>query len=86
MNRRGFLGSILSLGVAPAIVRADTLMRVVPRDTIISLDPALKPSIGVYWPGIQAWYEIHVEGGEIKFSPTVKRFEMSNSILIPLSD
>jgi len=30
MNRRGFLGSILALGAAPAIVRADALMRVVP--------------------------------------------------------
>lgn len=33
MNRRGFLGSILALGVAPAIVRADSLMRVIPRNT-----------------------------------------------------
>lgn len=32
MNRRGFLGSILALGVAPAIVRADSLMRIVPRE------------------------------------------------------
>src|SRR5574343_1126621 len=31
MNRRHFLGSILALGVAPAIVRADSLMRIVPR-------------------------------------------------------
>jgi hypothetical protein len=30
VNRRGFLGSILALGAAPAIVRADSLMRVVP--------------------------------------------------------
>lgn len=35
MNRRGFLGSILALGAAPAIVRADSLMRVVPRETTI---------------------------------------------------
>ncbi len=32
MNRRGFLTSILALGAAPAIVRADALMRVVPVD------------------------------------------------------
>lgn len=32
MNRRGFLGSILAAAVAPAIVRADSLMRIVPRD------------------------------------------------------
>ena len=33
MNRRGFLTSILALGAAPAIVRADSLMRIVPRET-----------------------------------------------------
>ena len=35
MNRRGFLSSCLALGMAPAIVRADSLMRVVARDTIL---------------------------------------------------
>lgn len=35
MNRRGFLGSILALGAAPAIVRADSLMRIVPMDGVI---------------------------------------------------
>ena len=35
MNRRGFLGSILALGAAPAIVRADSLMRIVPLDTSV---------------------------------------------------
>lgn len=36
MDRRGFLGSILLAAVAPAIVRADSLMRIVPRETIIA--------------------------------------------------
>jgi DMSO reductase anchor subunit len=35
MNRRSFLASILALGAAPAIVRADSLMRVVARETEI---------------------------------------------------
>ena len=35
MNRRGFLGSIIALAAAPAIVRADALMRIVPRDAVI---------------------------------------------------
>lgn len=35
MNRRGFLSSILALAAAPAIVRADSLMRIVPVDTAI---------------------------------------------------
>lgn len=33
MDRRGFLGAILAAAVAPAIVRADSLMRIIPRDT-----------------------------------------------------
>jgi len=35
MDRRGFLGSILALAVAPAIVRVDSLMRIVPRETSV---------------------------------------------------
>ena len=45
VNRRGFLGTCLALGVAPAIVRADSLMRIVPRETGVFVpwfvDPAL---------------------------------------------
>ena len=50
MNRRSFLSSILAAGVAPAIVRADALMRVVPREAVLlpagrvwSLDFAMEP-------------------------------------------
>lgn len=35
MNRRSFLGSIIAAAAAPAIVRADSLMRVVPRDALL---------------------------------------------------
>jgi len=39
MRRRGFLGAILATCAAPAIVRADSLMRVVPRHhTATSMD------------------------------------------------
>jgi hypothetical protein len=38
MNRRGFLSSILALGAAPAIVRADSLMRIVPHDLVVLTD------------------------------------------------
>lgn len=39
MNRRGFLGSVLALSTAPAIVRADNLMKiVVPKPDKYSLD------------------------------------------------
>lgn len=39
MNRRGLIGSVLALCAAPAIVRADSLMRVVARDTTILVPP-----------------------------------------------
>lgn len=46
MKRRGFLGSILALGVAPAIVRADSLMRIVPREALVLLD-GVAPLLGL---------------------------------------
>lgn len=39
MDRRGFLGAILAAAAAPAIVRADSLMRVIPRETVIVASP-----------------------------------------------
>lgn len=38
MNRRGFMSSILALGAAPAIVRVNSLMRIVPRDRLVWFD------------------------------------------------
>lgn len=46
MNRRGFLQGILALGMATAIVRADSLMRIVPREAVV-----LKPAS--VWPGVR---------------------------------
>lgn len=45
MDRRGFLQTCLALAAAPAIVRADSLMRIVPRDT------------GIYFDGSVEWLE-----------------------------
>lgn len=48
MNRRGFLGSILAAAVAPAIVRADSLMRIVPRETLfMNVDMAFNDATAV---------------------------------------
>lgn len=41
MNRRGFLGSILVACAAPAIVRADSLMRIIPKRVVV-----LQPEFG----------------------------------------
>lgn len=38
LGRRSFMGSILALAAAPAIVRADSLMRIVPIDTLVLWD------------------------------------------------
>lgn len=37
VSRRGFLGAILAAAVAPAIVRADSLMRIMAPETTIQL-------------------------------------------------
>lgn len=42
MDRRGFLGSILAACVAPAIVRADSLMRIVSRELLVLEAPVAK--------------------------------------------
>jgi hypothetical protein len=46
MNRRGFLASCLALGAAPAIVRADSLMRIVPVETTILPASWIEQQIG----------------------------------------
>lgn len=49
MNRRGFLGAILACGVAPAIVRAESLMKIyVPQQKIILRDLS---AYSLYWVG-----------------------------------
>lgn len=53
MNRRKFLtlgiGSIIAAAAAPAIVRADSLMRIVPRDTLVLRVPEYSAVDGMYW-------------------------------------
>lgn len=55
MNRRNFLTSMLAACAAPAIVRADSLMRIMPRDAtmlteaqFISLLPPSDPLYGLF--------------------------------------
>ena len=62
MNRRGFLQSCLLLAAAPAIVRADSLMRVIPRETVLLTEAALEETIldaglqNLLWPGVRFWW------------------------------
>lgn len=46
MNRRNFLAGMLAACAAPAIVRADSLMRIVPRETTIAMTPIAELTIG----------------------------------------
>lgn len=83
MNRRGFMGSILALGAAPAIVRADALMRVRPRDDGIlanagtpvffqmqSIDAFSPPQLLLCHPEKDGFWVRAVDGkGQDKFVP-----------------
>lgn len=51
MNRRNFLAGIFAAACAPAIVRADSLMRIVPRGTVVL--PPLWP--GEPWDGLRQY-------------------------------
>lgn len=64
ITRRGFLKGMLLAGVAPAIVRADSLMRLIPTETEV-LKFTVTEEIGLIapgnfnallWPGVQAWW------------------------------
>lgn len=57
MNRRQFMQGILATACAPAIVRADSLMRIVARDTTIVLPRIYCDSnpVGPNW--LQNWMD-----------------------------
>jgi hypothetical protein len=59
MNRRGFLGTILACGTAPAIVRADSLMRIVPRSTTILITDTYRDGklVSSEFKNITDWFE-----------------------------
>lgn len=47
-TRRSFMGSILALSAAPSIVRADSLMRIVPRETLVAVGCGHRREPGPY--------------------------------------
>ncbi len=69
MNRRGFLGSIIAACAAPAIVRADALMRVVPVETAViteSVTYTLPGQIAV-WERVLGGWRSYVSDGNTLF-------------------
>lgn len=60
LTRRGFLSTILAAAVAPAIVRADSLMRIVPRDATIIFPACATNKSTVLLTHVQAkmWEEV----------------------------
>lgn len=84
MNRRGFLGAMLAAAVAPAIVRADSLMRIIPRDTTVHYwDVTCEPSREITLAGdlyggeIGSW-----EGMTIHESPLLTRANVAALIKV----
>lgn len=55
MDRRGFLGAILAAAAAPAIVRADSLMRIVPRETTLLIPTLVQMIYPPHPEGTIAW-------------------------------
>jgi hypothetical protein len=96
MNRRGFLGSILALAAAPAIVRADSLMRIVPVETtilpaapILTGEAALIAALKAAWeaggePDLIRCSPTFARTIEAEFSGAATRFEASTRPVIPV--
>lgn len=92
MNRRGFLGSIIALGAAPAIVRTDSLMRIVPRDLVVlaapmNMDQVTREALRIAWKnrifilgsasGLYEFGEVQLANS---FTPTGAKIEMTQTI------
>lgn len=81
MSRRSFMGSMLALAAAPAIVRADSLMRVIPINTTILTEAHIEAALTeiskitglsankLLWPGVKHWW------GK-SFHPTTPAFDI----------
>ena len=76
MDRRGFLSGMIALAAAPAIVRADSLMRIFPMDarealldlvpTKLIIPPAMADSFAkILWPGVANHWAKHYAAVDI---------------------
>ena len=84
MNRRGFLGSILAAAAAPAIVRADSLMRIVPVDTIALETGELWVTDLIRYDGLDLAAKLRLQGQlvrELIRYGAIKPYEQANSII-----
>lgn len=76
MNRRGFLTSMLALAAAPAIVRADSLMRIVPPevevltfasyDIVIDQGPSYRALREQALVDLTEWWGRAMDGGMVR--------------------
>lgn len=70
MNRRGFLKAILAAGIAPAIVKAENIMRIQPQkiitpESVFSGPVYVRPQSAF----VEDAFNMHVKGLEIKYAP-----------------
>jgi hypothetical protein len=96
MNRRGFLGAILAGCAAPAIVRADALMRVVPLGTdVLTLDTIRRGAAildGAMWVPADDWalalHDVYAGGTGVVRTGEIGRiegFRIVTSLVLPVA-
>lgn len=74
ITRRGFLSRIIALAAAPAIVRADSLMRVIAVDTSIILPGTLGIALDNLTPNIDYTHSVWIKQPGGQWESIVTRF------------
>ena len=81
MNRRGFLSSIIALGAAPAIVRADSLMRVIQREDLFCAEYTWTQASLVVVPTNDEFANLVAETFKKHREQIIKNIEARNALL-----
>ena len=86
MQRRSFLTSILALGAAPAIVKADSLMRIVPPKLMVPGRGFVISQVMSFPPPGDVMIEFDYGQGEIYRWTSGVREQMEGRVLRPSAD
>jgi hypothetical protein len=83
MNRREFLTGLLALGAAPAIVRAESLMKIwtPPQDIIL---PTLDITVPNMAAGESYVFSCYIKSATGEWNPVIQKITGSGTVKIPL--